>query len=175
MAYNTVADVRRILHIDSSNEILTDTEIQTYLDEANSELFTEIKKKREFDEFQVENNKDGSLRTNYLLSLTPIVSINKVLLNNNIIDPAEYNSDDETGEVVFSSSDSLNEGGVIRVFYIPVIYKFAELYLTAYNINIATQILNRGGNLSPIAENIEKKKNQYLDVINSRLMITTWV
>ena len=175
MAYNTIADVRRILHIDSSNEILTDTEIQTYLDEANSELFTEIKKKTEFDEFKAVNDKNGNPIKNYLMSLTPVVSIEKVIVNNSVINSSEYSFDNETGELVFSSYDNLNAGDIIRVFYIPVIYKFAELYLTAYNINVATQILNRGGNLSPIAENVEKKKNQYLDVINSRLMITTWI
>jgi len=173
MVLNTATDIRRVLHLDSSNEILTDTEIDNFLTESNTELFTEIKKASEIDLIDVINDINGNPKKNYYLTLTPILSFDKVLINNSVTDSSNYSIDTITGEIIFSSG-VLTEGDKVTVFYQPKIYKYAELYLTAYNINVATQILNRGGDLSPVADNIEKKKNQFLNVINSRLIITSW-
>lgn len=168
----TANDVRRVLHLDASNEVLTDTEINEYLKEAKQDLFSEIKREKESQLIGVHNNSKGELIKTYSLTLAPVVSIHKVFVNDSLLDSSNYSLDEETNEIIFTDGIALND--IVRVFYLPKVYELAELYICAYNINVATNILSRGGSQSPVADTIERKRDRFLEVINSRLIISSW-
>lgn len=171
-SYNTPADVRRVLNLDAGNLSLTDAEIQTYLDEAQQDLFITIKRELEYQKFVVDTDNKGKIKNYFYFSLTPVVSIHKVLVNNSIINSTDYSLDVDTNVLTISST--LEVGDVVEVFYLPLVYHLAELNLAAYNILMRTQLVETGGQENPVLLEFEKKKDKFFNIIKSRLVASNW-
>ncbi len=174
MAFNTEADVRRILKIDSGNEYLTSAEITSFLTDANNDLFSSIKKQYERERYVVNLDRLGNVQTEYGFSLSPVVSIYKVYVNNvEKTVTTDYTFDNAKHTITFLDN-VLNSGDSIEILYLPKIYHLAELYLCAYNIMVTTNLVTENGTSNPIIMNLKEKKDTYMKLIKNRAMITAW-
>jgi len=173
VSYNTPAEIRKILHIDSSNQVLTDIEIQVYLDEANAELSTQIKKKYQNDLFKGKYKSDGvTIDPNFKFSLNPVSTIYKVLINDTLLLNTDYSLDLELNILTISKAFEFNDK--ISIYYTPKVYHFAEAYLCCHNILISTSLNGTGGEQTIILENIINKKNRFLSLISSNLIVGSY-
>jgi len=172
--FNLPADVRRVLRLDSGNNYLTDAEIQSYLDEAQNWLYTEIKRKYERDFFTVVTNSVGNTQVIYALSLAPINSVLKVLVNDvEKTVTTDYTVDTDLGEIIFVEG-VVTVGDKVKVYSVPTAYELAELYIAARNISIGTNLINLDGQNNPVVQNFDTLINNYMNVITSRVMVATW-
>lgn len=173
MALNTVSDVRRVLNIDSGNQNLTHTEINFWLDSANTDLFNYIKRNNEVQKFRVSYNFRGDKQTFYTLNLNPIEELLAVVKNGETMAVSDYSYDSQRNAIELDE-DKIRVDDEIIVLYTPKIYKEAELYLCAYNIFVTKNLVRQGGETSSVLENIEKKKDEYMKLIKGRISIGQW-
>ena len=174
MVFNTEADVRRILKIDSGNEFLTSAEIASFLTDANNDLFSSIKKQYERERFVAGFDRLGNVQVEYGFSLSPVVSIYKVYVNNVEMTVTTHYALDTSKNTVTFTENTLNAGDNIEVIYLPKIYYLAELYICAHNIMLTTNLVNADGVSNPIIVNLKEKKDSYLRLIRGRAIISSW-
>lgn len=176
-SFNTVATMRRILRIPSGDDSYTDTEIQEYLDEAQSDLFSEIKRENEIDRHLVDYNNFGAIRTRYAFMMGGIAAttdILKIYSNNVEITDSDYTVDLVLNEIIFNDG-VLRVGEMLEIYYLPIIYTEAERYVCAFNMLSSSQLLNQDGTTNPIAERYENKYKKVLKTIKNKLQVGTYI
>jgi len=173
MSFNTPSDVRRVLHLENNNEILSDSEIQTYLNEAEEDMYQLIRRKYETDEFYVVYDNKGNLITKYTIFYKPILSIISVELNNEeLTETTDYTIDLESGVLELLIDVKYNDKLVIN--YEPKLYKTLELYTAVFNILRNTRLLDRDGESDLNVNNIKDKMDLTLNYLNNKLLVNKW-
>lgn len=174
MAFNTTADIRRLLNIESGNDLLTDTEITAFLDEANLELYRIIKRKYERDCLIVRTTNTGATKVTYSTSLKPLDSVFRVLVNDVLQTvTTDYTVDLDLGEITFTEN-TVAPGDSVVILSVPTVYKTAELYIATSNILISTSALGVNALDNPVLAQFEKKRDSILKVITGRLIMAQW-
>ena len=173
-SFNTVATMRRILRIPAGDESYTDAEIQSFLDEAQADMFSEIKREKELDTFLFDYNKWGAVQTEHKFLLAPVNSIFEILSNGVVIDSGDYTLNADKDVVTFDAS-IIALGEQIELYYIPETYTSAERYLCAFNMKVSSNLLNQNGNASTITVNYENKYKRAIQTIKNKIQMQTFV
>lgn len=174
-SFNLPEDLRRILNLPSGDNILTDTELQDYLDEANNDFRAQVKRYYEQDMFFATSQKNtGNLIYEYTLALTPVVSIYKVLVNGEEKTVTTDYSLDTTRQKIVFVEGAIEEGNEIIIQYIPQIYYLTELFMAANNILLRTNLINQNGENNPVLKNYNDKINTYINMICNRTLMGTY-
>ena len=165
-SFNNPLALRRILNIPQGDNSITDTELQSYLDEAQADFMSQVKSEyeRSIHTAYVDQH-TGSLIQRYGVTLAPIESVFKVFVNNiEKVVTTDYTVDLDLNEVVFVD-DVLNEGNSIKIVYTPKLYTLCELYMAAKNILLRTRLVDLNGETDPVYANYDSKVKNYLQVI----------
>lgn len=172
-SFNTVATMRRILKIPDGDDAYTDTDLQEYLDDAQADMFAEIKRQKEIDSFTVNWNKWGALQTEHKFLLAPVTSVFEVYGNGVLIDSGDYTLNTDRDVLTFLN-EVLIFGECIEIYYIPDMYKTTERYLTAYNIKITENLLNNDGNSVNLSAKYEQKYKRNIQILKNKIRMATF-
>ena len=172
-SFNTVATMRRILRIPAGDDAYTDTEIQEFLDDAQADMFGEIKRQKEIDTFIVDYDRWGSVQKDHKIILAPVISISEITMNGEVISTDDYTLNSDNSIITFDD-DILQIGNQVEVFYQPELYKATERYLCGYNMKASSQLLNQDGNEVNITKNYENKYKRNIQVIKNRMQFSTY-
>ena len=172
-SFNTTATMRRILRIPAGDESYTDTELQEFLDEAQADMFSEIKRQKEIDTFCVDWNKWGAVQTEHKFLLAPVTSVFEVYANGVLVSNTDYTLNADRDVLIFLN-DILNLGETIEIYYIPDMYTTTERYLCAYNIKITENLLNQDGNSVNLSANYEKKYKRNIQILKNKIRMATY-
>ena len=151
MAYNTIDEIKGKLLLESENQTMTNTEIQTYLDDANVDMTSAIGRTMERDEFISEDS--GSV---IFYPFFNVVQIRRIKVNDTVIDSTSFRiSFDGDGVEI----DDINVGDVVETFTIPSNYKILERAFCIVEIKTRLNPFKNNA-VDPIYnEWFEKKKN----------------
>jgi hypothetical protein len=141
--YNTASEIKKLLLLEDENQTIEDEDIETYLEDAQLEMFSEIQRNRETDRIKLRSsdlNDDDEVE---------IVLFFKVDTDNGGVLEVR----DETNHEVISSDNyelirgnnaikiktgsdyaDLDTGIIIEIDYIPVNYKLTERAIAISNI-----------------------------------------
>ncbi len=126
MPFNTVEEIKSKLLLESENQTMTDATIQTYIDDANTELFDEINRTAERDSFLIDLEPRQSGSSSFTRIVYPffnVKSICSVKVNDLFIDSDLYKvSVDGDGVEI----QELKVGDFVETITIPSNYKMFE-------------------------------------------------
>lgn len=139
MAYNTVAEIKELLMLESENQTLSDTAIQSYLDDAEETLYSEIHRSQETDRFYLTPDKLSSAD---IVDFVLFFRVSEIISVRDATTHADISSDNYSlirrNQAIridaSSSGANLSSNIIIEVDYIPVNYKYAERAIAMVNI-----------------------------------------
>ena len=172
VSFNTPSDLRRVLKLDAGNEYYTDTELQEFLDKANESLYNEIKRKFEYQKCRVKTDEKGNTLNRFQFVLGPVSAVQEVRREDTVIASGNYTLNADLNLLEFNAN-VLEVGDVVEIWYLPLVYTEAELYIAAYHI-LSTTNVAKPSRTSTNIEDIKLLKDDYLHTINSRMMVTGW-
>jgi hypothetical protein len=110
-----------------------EADLQLILEEAHQDMIAGVGRNFVEDKrIRVQAQDDGELIEEYDLKFTPILEVDKILLNSHEqVDPSNYTVDKQNGSVTFDSDfvdDHLSKGQIIRFKYKPLKFKNIELW-----------------------------------------------
>ena len=159
MAYNTVQELKKKLLLESENQTISDADIQTYIDDANVEMFDNIKRTMERDEFISEKSGTVTFYPFFNVSI-----IRRVKVNDEIIDTSDYSiSFDGDGVEV----QNINVGDVVETFTIPINYKNLERAITIVNIRTRLNPF-KNNTVDPIYNEWVLKRDNFKKALKSK-------
>ena len=169
MALNTIATIRRHLRLETGNDQFTDAEITSFLDDANSMLFEEIRRKYEVFRQRVGYNQyDGAVRRIFSIPQKPVDSILKVLKNNEEITSGNYTHDTDLDQITIDSSVDLEGFDQLEIYFVPKIYTTAERYICLYIMGIAENLVTAEGSAA-LGDKFKPLMEKTIHKINTRM------
>ena len=171
---NSVSNLRRILNRDKFNNFITDAELQEFLDEANQDLYNIINRRYELDVHLVRYDRKGNLQRRYEIILSPLLSVDSVEVNDEEVNTSEYDIDLDKGNITFTEGYDLSPNAEVKIYSTPKIYESAELYLARYNVLAMLNNENSEGETQPIVTNAEKTKDNYINRIHNKPVVTSY-
>ena len=159
MAFNTIEEIKKLLLLESENQTMDDAEIQTYIDDANIELFDEINKTAERDVFTAET--DGTVTFYPYFNVKQICSVK---VNGSFIAASLYEiSIDGDGIAI----QEISIGDVVETITIPSNYKMLERAICI--VNIRTRLNPFKNNVvDPIYNEWVLKRDRFRKAIKSK-------
>lgn len=159
MGYNTIEEIKKLLLLESENQTMTDAEIQTYIDDANQEMFDDIKRTMERDEFIAEDSGSVIFYPFFNVSL-----IRRVKVNDTVIDAANYSGSFDGDGVEIQD---IKIGDIVETFTIPTNYKRLERALTIVNIRTRLNPF-KNNTVDPIYNEWVQKKDDAKKALKSK-------
>ena len=159
MAYNTVEEIKEKLLLESENQTLSDSQIQTYLNDANRDMISELKRAIEVDRFVAEVR-----GTNIFYPIFNTVEVISIKVNNVELDSDEYRL------VYFNDGIeilSLDVGDQVEYLSIPPNYKVLEMAFTIVAIKTRLNPF-KNNTVDPIYNEWNEKKTNALKVLRSK-------
>lgn len=134
MAFNTIDEIKSKLLLESENQTLSDAEIQSYIDDANQELYDSINRTAERDSFLIEARPRQSSTASFTRTIYPyfnVRSICSVKVNDVFIDSSLYDISPDGDGI---SIQELKVGDYVETITIPSNYKMFERALCIVGI-----------------------------------------
>jgi len=133
MALNTINEIKSNLLLETENQTLTDNQIQTFLDQANEQMFAEIRRSTEQDHFT------AIQETEKFFPMFKIYEIKAVTKTTDTITGQETTTlSSSDWEFIYDNDgiqiSNLQRGDLIRIYYVPVNYKVLEKAIAMENI-----------------------------------------
>lgn len=159
MAYNTVEEIKEKLLLESENQTLTDSQIQTYINDANRDMISDLKRAIEVDRFVA-----ATQGTNVFYPFFNTVEIISIKVNDVELDSDEY-------RLVYLNDAieilGLEIGDQVEYLSIPPNYKVLEM---AYTIVAIKTRLNpfKNNTVDPIYNEWNEKKTNATKAIKSK-------
>jgi len=167
MAYNTVDDIKRYLNLESADQTISDADITLFLADANDEVFSQIKRKEEVDYFRVGYTTQGVIQDLFNLAV-PVETMNKVSQNGTELAVTTEYTLDSTNKNEVTILATHNVGDTIKVQYIPIPYKKAELYECLMMLRARMNPFSEEGN-DPIYLEYKGKRDIYYKILKGKL------
>jgi hypothetical protein len=137
--YNTANEIKKLLLLETENQTIDDDDIDTYLEDAQEELFNELGRNRETDKFKLRSwhiNDDDNVEHVLYFVATEVLEVRDAT-NNDVISSSNYDLiRGNQGIKIRTGSDdaNLDENIEIEIDYIPKNYKMAERAIAIENI-----------------------------------------
>ena len=161
----TADDVRLAAGIDDDS--LTDTQIESYIDQAYSLIMGELG--GNFSETRnIKQKASGDLQRIIRLYQKPIISVDGVYKNEELLtESTDYTINLTTGVLTLDSSLDLAENDEIYILYSPQILKTWEIKLAAYMIQSTGQYSTASSNIKIGMEERQKELDKIRDIVLS--------
>jgi hypothetical protein len=121
--YNSKQTIKEQLLLESENQTIPDATIENYITLAHTQVFQNIKRTYERDNFTTSFNPDGSTNRNFFVILAPIHSVVAVLKNGTELTNTDYTLIYESTGI---NVPGANLGDVISILYVPEVYVLYE-------------------------------------------------
>ena len=159
MAFNTIEEIKAKLLLESENQTMTDEEIQTYINDANEEMFEDINRTAERDSFIAE--KAGTVTLYPFFNVREICSLK---VNDTFIDGDLYEVSIDGDGV---SIQDIKIGDVVEMITIPSNYKMLERAMCI--VNIRTRLNPFKNNVvDPIYNEWVMKRDNFKKIIKAK-------
>ncbi len=159
MAFNTIEEIKDLCLLETENQTLNDQTIQSYLDDANLELYNEINRKAERDSFISE--KAGSIT---FYPYFNVLQIRFIKVNDTLVDEDDYRICDDGDGVEI---DDIEIGDVIEIHSIPPNYKMLERAI--FIINLRTRLNPfKNDSIDPIYNEWIQKRDNFKKALKSK-------
>lgn len=147
----------------SSGSEYNDLDFERKLRQANDRLISMVGRKFvEVKRIQYEDE------TTVILDFNNLESLDKVVLNNEIVDPSNYMTNLNEASISFDQSyvdDNFNEGTELKIYHVPGIFKTLELYIAVRNI-LETETVVTG---DEVTNTQTQKLNQRIQAMQRRI------
>jgi len=155
----------------------TDADLQSYIEEAHRTL--EMRVGREFLEETMitEVRRDSSeVPTDYSFELRPVLSVDRVYVNDEIIDSSNYTIEKQDGVISFTSQfrdEELDIGDVIQVETVPKQFKDLEVWYAISAMYAANVIQTDDDQVKVSQEEAERRASKLETYINQLIPVGT--
>ena len=177
--YNTPAEIKKLLLLEVENQTIEDEDIQTYLDDAQEELFNDIKRNRETDKFYLKTN---YLNDNQEVEFVTYFVISEILevrdaTNNVVISPDNYETSRGSNAIKIKTGENdadLQTTIQIEVDYIPANYKLCERTIAMVNILTRLQPF-QNEEINPSLVVWREKRKNYLSMLEGKFGVGSYI
>jgi len=159
MAINTVEEIKTLLLLESENQTMSDSVIQGYLDDANSEMFDDINKTAERDSFL--SREQGTITFYPFFNVKTICSVK---VNDEFIDVDTYEISIDGDGV---SIESIKVGDRVETVTLPSNYKMLERAICIVNIRTRLNPF-KNNTVDPIYNEWVLKRDKFTKLIKSK-------
>jgi hypothetical protein len=140
--YNTTSEIKKLLLLEDENQTIEDEDIETYLEDAQLEMFSEIQRNRETDRFKLRSSDLNDDEVEIVLFFKVDTDNGGILEVRDVTNHEVISSDDyelirgNNAIKIKTGSDyaDLDTGITIEIDYIPVNYKLTERAIAISNI-----------------------------------------
>lgn len=163
MAYNSIEEIKDLLLLESENQTLTDAQIQSYINDANTDMISELKRAIELDTFTATCS-----GTNNFTPFFNVESVDSVRVKSSgdwvELDEDEYRliRNNDVLEV-----DDLKVGDKIELYSIPPNYKMLERAMTIVSIRTRFNPF-KNQTIDPLYATWTEKKTNFLKALRSK-------
>ena len=165
MAHNTIEEIKKLLLLETENQTLEDQDIQIYINDANEEMVSDLKRSIEFDSF-VANNRGNNTFFTYF-NMTKITSVR--VLSAGATQFVEL--DDSEYRLVRNNSgvevDDLTTGDCVEVYSVSPNYKLLERAYTIVNFRTRLNPF-KNQTIDPIYAEWIDKRTRFLKVLRGK-------
>ena len=179
MAYNDINEINSLLLLEVENQTIEDDDISTYLEDAQEELFSEIKRNRETDTFYLKSEDLNDENEVEYITYFVIDEITEVrdATNNEVIssDDYEITKNGNAIKIETESDDAdLKTDIRIEIDYIPKNYKLCERAIAISNILARLQPF-QNEELNPSLMTWREKKKNYLSLLTGKFGVGSYI
>lgn len=163
MVFNTYADFLRELRLNEDE--VSEDDSDYYLGMANLRIQGEIGHSDISETFTVEEDSDGNVINYFYLFFKPVISVNKVYLNDDLIDSSNYSLDATEGKVTFSNT--LYTDDDIKIEYYPELLKLWERKLASFYFNSALKLTTTTNTTDLVLDRLSEEISSIEKIVKS--------
>lgn len=170
MAYNTVEEIKGLLLLETENQTMTNEEIQNYINDANVEMVSEIRRAIEIDSFVATQRGTNTFYPFFNMAQVTSVRVRSTSSSFVELDESEYKlvRNNDGIEV-----DDLRTGDQVEVYSIPPNYKMLERALAIVAIKTRFNPF-KNNTVDPLYATWEEKRKSFLRILKSKFGVSKY-
>ena len=170
MGYNTIEEIKAKMLLEDENQTLSDDEIQNYINDANTEMISELKRAIEIDSFVATERGTNTFYPFFNMAEVTSVTVRSTSGSPVELDESEYRlvRNNDGIEV-----DDLRTGDEVVVYSVPPNYKMLERAIAIVNIRNRMNPF-RNDTVNPIYAEWMEKRTKFFKVLKGKLGVSKY-